>query len=477
MDQPMNRIQYYRKKMNISQEELGEKMYVSRQTVSQWETGQTMPSIDSLIKLRTIFGVTVDALLGVTPLEEEAPEKDAAEDAAPIEDVISYHFDEMEAEKVLLLSNKGPRKVMWMMLLCSAIFFILTVVLKESQGKLLMAIPCGGTLFCSLILVFTQSKWKNTYKASAAAIAKRTFHISDLDGKLHFQMYSGVERVSDELRDYTDIRSSADLGEYYSVDVAGRLCFLRKTDFGPDTEIVKHIQASRAQRPMQSERTRKYRLLSILVCIASISCLWGGLLLSAKLTYASGDYLNFNKNFWGFFVLLPIPIFSIVLGFLLKKEGAKYMKNIVIGVLVSILLILFGSVSFSTMDANQAVAKVQEEMQIELPSVSHISYTTMSSDRGYMKGLSEAKMVCTLDGGIAFVNALDERWRSYFDKSLTPYVAPRAHEYDADACLFYNASTGEYNKPPTEAGRYDIILLCFSRVENTLYILEYTLTV
>ena len=56
-------IQYFRKRAKLSQEDLARSLLVSRQTVSLWETGQTMPTIDNLIRLREIFGVSVDDIL------------------------------------------------------------------------------------------------------------------------------------------------------------------------------------------------------------------------------------------------------------------------------------------------------------------------------------------------------------------------------------------------------------------------------
>lgn len=58
-------IQEHRKKKGLSQEELGQQLLVSRQTVSLWETDQTLPTIDNLIRLREIFGISVDELLGL----------------------------------------------------------------------------------------------------------------------------------------------------------------------------------------------------------------------------------------------------------------------------------------------------------------------------------------------------------------------------------------------------------------------------
>ena len=59
------RIQELRKNLGLSQEELGEKMGVSRQAISKWEGDQTIPELDKLISLSKLFGRTVGQLLGV----------------------------------------------------------------------------------------------------------------------------------------------------------------------------------------------------------------------------------------------------------------------------------------------------------------------------------------------------------------------------------------------------------------------------
>lgn len=52
-----------RRKEGLSQEELGYKLNVTRQTVSKWELGQTTPEMDKLIELSKIFNVSVDDLI------------------------------------------------------------------------------------------------------------------------------------------------------------------------------------------------------------------------------------------------------------------------------------------------------------------------------------------------------------------------------------------------------------------------------
>ena len=67
------RIGEQRKKLGISQEVLGEKLDVSRQAVSKWESDGAVPDVDKLITMSKLFGVSVGWLLGVE--EENAPER------------------------------------------------------------------------------------------------------------------------------------------------------------------------------------------------------------------------------------------------------------------------------------------------------------------------------------------------------------------------------------------------------------------
>ena len=53
-----------RTKKGLSQEELAEKIFVTRQAVSRWENGETIPSIDTLKLLSQLFDVSINTLLG-----------------------------------------------------------------------------------------------------------------------------------------------------------------------------------------------------------------------------------------------------------------------------------------------------------------------------------------------------------------------------------------------------------------------------
>ena len=52
-----------RKENNLSQEQLAEKLSVSRQSVSKWESGQAYPEMDKVLQLCKLFNISVDDLL------------------------------------------------------------------------------------------------------------------------------------------------------------------------------------------------------------------------------------------------------------------------------------------------------------------------------------------------------------------------------------------------------------------------------
>lgn len=79
------RLSELRKRNGLSQEELAERMGLTRQTISKWELGQSSPDIEYVIALCECFDVSSDYLLrGIEPaLKEESSEEDSAVHPTP----------------------------------------------------------------------------------------------------------------------------------------------------------------------------------------------------------------------------------------------------------------------------------------------------------------------------------------------------------------------------------------------------------
>lgn len=82
-----NNLFHARKKRGLSQEDVAEKLGVSRQTISKWETDETLPDIRQSKKLATIYGLSLDELI-----EYDIDEKE-------IQDMIDKTSDEV-SEKI-----------------------------------------------------------------------------------------------------------------------------------------------------------------------------------------------------------------------------------------------------------------------------------------------------------------------------------------------------------------------------------------
>ena len=73
-----NKLYELRKKKGLSQEELANRLNVSRQTISKWEVGDSTPDMEKLAAISELFQVSLDELvLDKVPEPEKAPEKSA----------------------------------------------------------------------------------------------------------------------------------------------------------------------------------------------------------------------------------------------------------------------------------------------------------------------------------------------------------------------------------------------------------------
>ncbi|WP_282801173.1 helix-turn-helix transcriptional regulator [Secundilactobacillus kimchicus] len=70
------RLKELRKLKGFSQSELAKYVNVSQQTIGSWEVGRSEPNIETLQRLASLFGVTVDYLLGKNQTPKWANEKD-----------------------------------------------------------------------------------------------------------------------------------------------------------------------------------------------------------------------------------------------------------------------------------------------------------------------------------------------------------------------------------------------------------------
>ncbi len=106
-----DKIMNLRKKCGWSQEELADQLEISRQSVSKWESGASVPELDKIVKMSSLFGVSTDYLLKEEAEEPVPPAAQTPEDSKEVRSV------SLEEASVFLKVRKEAGK--WIALGCS----------------------------------------------------------------------------------------------------------------------------------------------------------------------------------------------------------------------------------------------------------------------------------------------------------------------------------------------------------------------
>ena len=135
-----------RKKNGWSQEELAEKMNVSRQAVSKWESAQTIPDLEKILQLGALFCVTTDYLL-----KDEIEDEEFAD--APSDATVKKISIE-EANAYIELRKRASRSIAFATLLC--ILSPITLIILSTMAGLQNPIIAQSTAAAvGLIVLFT----------------------------------------------------------------------------------------------------------------------------------------------------------------------------------------------------------------------------------------------------------------------------------------------------------------------------------
>lgn len=135
-----NKIYEMRKAQGLSQEQLAEKLGVSRQSVSKWESGEAIPELERLIAISKIFNVTTDYLLKESDVDE-----------------LTIRTEMLERQQQTLLSEaKKTERKHYRIMSCTVIYlisFALSVIFRFALFDYHMTIGLPGITGYLIIFV------------------------------------------------------------------------------------------------------------------------------------------------------------------------------------------------------------------------------------------------------------------------------------------------------------------------------------
>lgn len=131
-----------RKMEGLSQEELGYRLNVTRQTVSKWELGQTTPEMDKLVEIGKIFNISVDDLLNDSEVQsaknvinEKKSTEENVQQVEKQENVNENVVNQEEANENSYKSTKNDKHKRDMcIMIILGIIFVITLALVISKG-------------------------------------------------------------------------------------------------------------------------------------------------------------------------------------------------------------------------------------------------------------------------------------------------------------------------------------------------------
>lgn len=146
------KIHTLRKNAGLSQEELAEKLDVSRQAISKWERGAGYPETEKTIRMSRLFGVSLDYLLGEDQSDAEPPEETEDDEVPEEHEAQGFFVSEEDARGFLDQQKcKGLKKGLG---LCAILVGMACIMSDYRAGEILFVVlTIAGALL--LVSAFT----------------------------------------------------------------------------------------------------------------------------------------------------------------------------------------------------------------------------------------------------------------------------------------------------------------------------------
>lgn len=463
------KIQYYRKQNGFSQEELAQKLLVSRQTVSLWEMDKTLPTIDNLVRLKEIFNVSFDNMLDESP-------PDQLDKSAPKETyTCTYSKEDIRAISKKLISPLVRKLIVALSIL--AVAFVLAFLNDLTEMAIVI-------IFVAVILTVLFSRQYFTvcksWKESEERVSKSSYHYDFFDTHFNVRIDCEGDEVSKLFTfNFTDIEHAYDYDEYLVLNITGRAYIIRKSSLCTNSLLINFLKSNPGKIRSKPKKSR-LEIISLFLFAASILSLVCAMATVGFLS-SINNYL-LTENMWVFFLFTPISIASIVIGVISKKKGYKYKKNLIAGIICTVLLCIYGLFYFlfagKYNHSEEPIYETEKMLSIDIPKHSSIINTDRSKDwqditLGYVYTTSEIFFDSEEGAALEKTIKADNRWLVSYPTHLSDVL------YNLDVgCeyfMLYNEDTNEINELPKSNGIYSFVALYYDKETYVLYRIEYSI--
>ncbi len=277
--------------------------------------------------------------LGVSADEILAAESGKETETQPSE-TYCFVYTKAELDEIYRLQRSVfLRKAISFVLIC----VLLILVLIETSAPDVMIGGAFGVVFIGLVShIKGICAYGKAWKSSAERICRSTYEYRIFEDYLEVNIYRENEAVRYSKCYFKDVEKIRQFEKWLLVQFGGQTFIVRKSDLKEHSTFyacMYQLAAKTGENAIPAD----WRIVSKVLFVASLVSLLCGLLLVKTMTSINGLFL---ENMWLFYVLTPIPIASIVFGFMLKAKGYPYKKNLIAGFIMLFLLCVYGSFTF-----------------------------------------------------------------------------------------------------------------------------------
>ncbi len=461
------RIQHYRKSLGLSQEQLGNKLLVSRQTISQWEQNQSVPTVENLIRLKEIFGVSVDGILfddtiGVNtekPLEE-----------------YSFSYSQDELKEINRLTSGKPI----LQIILSVAIIVLGAVLYFTTGYIPLFSFCAGALVIHVLYnVMVSRMRKSQFKKTCDKFAGLEQRCRVYENGFTLEDEKNGEKVGFERYRYSEIEKIREVGDYFLILNINRYHIIRKSTIGESSQLYKELSLIKSRSEFKPA-PRKLRDISMLLLsltlVSAIAAPLCTLLVNPDVPLA-------YSSLWVFFLFLPVPAALICVGLYLRAKRYLYLKYLAIGAVTLVYLASMGCFYFSgapaTADPNEInreyLSAVAEDFDMKLPDAAFINQISFND----MEQSEDAWLYSVLTA--QYEDNQKEKIKAEFKKhsieviseKLTVVEPPFCIPESYDAVILRNDTDETFNSLPKNKGENEYTCLFYSDEDNMITVFTY----
>ena len=329
------KIAFYRKKNNLSQEELADTLGVTRQSISLWETEQSMPSMDNLLKLSKIFEISMDELCGKISIKKEENDYFAKAETIYDKDLLTKAFFHLSSKRIIFIT------IILVCCLFAFIYLCITVGFNNARtiSSLILSVALGIVLFRTIYVIKRGIKESVVQNPSY----KSTYYFYDNYIKVDSVMKNGS---ATRQYYYDEIKKTEITNGILYLRLSNLFIAIKVENLEPKEKVIEKLQL---KNTITANNSKTIKVLLLVLFILSIGSMFIGITINALMMELSPYPLyagSMMENIWVLLLFLPIPLTSLVMGIVFKNKNYHCIKNIVVGIIMAFFLTVFGLTSF-----------------------------------------------------------------------------------------------------------------------------------